>query len=78
MKKRLALLIYPEFSLQEIANLLRLFRWKYDTVTDIIYTEKTVVKSEEVIPVMNFHQKTMIAYFYLVVVIYEWHFVIRN
>ena len=52
MKKRLELLIYPEFSLQEIANLLRLFRWKYDTVTDIIYTEKTVVKSEEGITVM--------------------------
>ena len=44
MKKRLALLIYPEFSLQEIANLLRLFRWKYDTVTDIIYTEKNSCK----------------------------------
>ncbi len=52
MKKRLALLVYPEFSFQEIANLLRLFRWEYDTVTDIIYTEKTVVKSEEGITVM--------------------------
>ncbi len=47
MKKKIALLVYPAFSLQEIANLLRLFRWQYDTITDIIYTEKIAVKSEE-------------------------------
>ncbi len=52
MKKKIALLVYPEFSLQEIANLLRLFRWQYDTITDIIYTEKIAVKSEEGITVM--------------------------
>ena len=40
MKKRIALLVYPEFSFQEVANLIYLFRWDYDTVTDIIYTEK--------------------------------------
>lgn len=52
MKKKIALLVYPAFSLQEIANLLRLFRWQYDTITDIIYTEKITVKSEEGITVM--------------------------
>ena len=52
MKKKIALLVYPAFSLQEIANLLRLFRWQYDTITDIIYTEKIAVKSEEGITVM--------------------------
>lgn len=52
MKKRIALLIYPEFSLQEAANLMNLFRWWYDTVTDVIYTEKEIVKSEEGITIM--------------------------
>lgn len=52
MKKRIALLVYPEFSFQEVANLIYLFRWDYDTVTDIIYTEKEVVKSDEGITVM--------------------------
>lgn len=52
MKKRIALLVYPEFSLQEVANLIYWFRWNYDTETDIIYTEKEVVKSDEGITVM--------------------------
>lgn len=52
MKKKLALLIYPEFSLQEVSNLIYLFRWNYDTVTDVIYTEREPVKSEEGIVVM--------------------------
>lgn len=47
MKKRIALLVYPEFSLQEVANLMYLFRWNYDTFTDVIYTELSPVKSEE-------------------------------
>lgn len=47
MKKRIALLVYPEFSLQEVTNLMYLFRWNYDTYTDIIYTDKEPVKSEE-------------------------------
>ena len=54
MKKRIAVLVYPEFSLQEVSNLMYLFRWNYDTLTDMIYTEKSPVKSEEgvyVIPV---------------------------
>ena len=52
MKNRIALLVYPEFSLQEVANLMYLFRWYYNTVTDIIYTDKLIVKSEEGITVM--------------------------
>lgn len=52
MKNRIALLIYPEFSLQEVANLMYLFRWDYDTVTDVIYTDKEIVKSEEGITIM--------------------------
>lgn len=52
MKKKIALLVYPEFSLQEVANLMYLFRWWYDTVTDVIYTEKEIVKSEEGVTIM--------------------------
>lgn len=52
MKKKIALLVYPEFSLQEVTNLMYLFRWNYDTLTDVIYTEKEPVKSEEGIGVM--------------------------
>lgn len=52
MKNRIALLVYPEFSLQEVTNLIYLFRWHFDTVTDVIYTEKEIVKSEEGITVM--------------------------
>lgn len=52
MKQKIALLVYPEFSLQEASNLMYLFRWNYDTITDIIYTEKELVKSEEGIQVM--------------------------
>lgn len=52
MKKKMALLVYPEFSLQEVTNLMYLFRWHYDTFTDVIYTEMKPVKSEEGIVVM--------------------------
>ena len=52
MKNRIALLVYPEFSLQEVTNLIYLFRWHFDTVTDVIYTEKEIVKSEEGLTVM--------------------------
>ncbi len=47
MNKKIALLIYPEFSFQEIANLSALFRWYYDTETVTFSTTKDVVKSEE-------------------------------
>ncbi len=56
MKKRIAPLVYPEFSLQEVTNLMYLFRWKFDTVTDVIYTEREPVISEEGISVIP--QKT--------------------
>ncbi len=47
MKKRIALLVYPDFSLQEVANLMYVFRWYFDTFTDVIYTELSPVRSEE-------------------------------
>lgn len=47
MKKRVALLVYPDFSLQEVTNLMYLFRWYFDTFIDVIYTELCPVKSEE-------------------------------
>lgn len=52
MKKRIALLVYPEFSLQEVSNLMFLFRWNYDTLTDVIYTKIETVKSEEGINIL--------------------------
>lgn len=45
--KKLALLVYPEFSLQEVMNLSRLFRWNYDVCTEVISTHIRPVKSEE-------------------------------
>ena len=59
MKKRIALLVYPDFSLQEVANLMYIFRWYFDTFTDIIYTELSPVRSEEGIlinPVKTFYE----------------------
>lgn len=47
MKKRIALLVYPEFSLQEVTNLMYLFRWDYDTCTDVLSVDRSPVKSEE-------------------------------
>lgn len=47
MKKRIALLVYPNFSLQEVSNLMWLFRWYYDTMSEVVYTEKEAVMSEE-------------------------------
>lgn len=52
MNKKIALLVYPEFSLQEVANLIYLFRWHFDTYTDIIYPDIIPVKSEEGINVL--------------------------
>ena len=54
--KKLALLVYPEFSLQEVMNLSRLFRWEYDIFTEVISSGKEPVKSEEGIVVLP--QKT--------------------
>lgn len=50
--KKLTLLVYPEFSLQEVMNLSRLFRWNYDVFTEVIATTKSPVKSEEGISVL--------------------------
>lgn len=47
MKKKIALLVYPEFSLQEVANLMSLFRWNYDSKTEIISSSLQGVKCEE-------------------------------
>ena len=54
--KKIALLVYPEFSLQEVMNLCRLFRWKYDIFTEVISSGRHSVKSEEGILVLP--QKT--------------------
>ena len=45
--KKLALLVYPECSLQEVMNLSRLFRWDYDIETEVISSSLAPVKSEE-------------------------------
>lgn len=50
--KKLALLVYPEFSLQEVMNLSRLFRWHFDICTEVISSGKAPVKSEEGIQVL--------------------------
>lgn len=54
--KKLALLVYPEFSLQEVTNLSRLFRWEVDICTEVISANNDPVKSEEGIMVLP--QKT--------------------
>lgn len=54
---KLALLVYSEFSLQEVMNLSRLFRWNYDVLTEVISTNKEPVRSEEGILVLP--QKTV-------------------
>lgn len=50
--KKLALLVYPEFSLQEVMNLSRLFRWNFDICTEVISSSREPVKSEEGIVVL--------------------------
>ncbi len=54
--KKVALLVYPEFSLQEVMNLSRMFRWGFDIFTEVISSVKEPVKSEEGIVVLP--QKT--------------------
>ncbi|MDO4711444.1 MAG: DJ-1/PfpI family protein [Peptostreptococcaceae bacterium] len=46
-KKKIALVVYPEFSFQEIADLCRLFRWNYDSMTVVFSSSKEPVRSEE-------------------------------
>ncbi len=50
--KKLALLVYPEFSLQEVMNLSRLFRWEFEVCTEVISSSRNPVKSEEGIEVL--------------------------
>lgn len=50
--KKMALLVYPEFSLQEVMNLSRLFRWDFDIMTEVISTTPDPVNSEEGIQVL--------------------------
>lgn len=45
--KKLGILIYPEFSLQEVGNIMYLFRWYFDSETRMISVNKGLVKSEE-------------------------------
>lgn len=47
MKKQIALIVYPKFSFQEIADLCGLFRWDYDSKTVVFYSSKEPVHSEE-------------------------------
>lgn len=54
--KKFALLVYPEFSLQEVMNLSRLFRWEFDIFTEVISSSNEPVRSEEGILVLP--QKT--------------------
>lgn len=41
------LIVYPEFSFQEIGNLSSLFRWGFDTRTVVVSGDKNPVRSEE-------------------------------
>lgn len=54
--QKAALLVYPEFSLQEVMNLARLFRWQYDISMEVVAPRKEPIKSEEGIVVLP--QKT--------------------
>ena len=50
--KKVALLIFPEFSIQEVASLMYIFRWFYDTKTVTFSSSKKPVYSEEGIAIM--------------------------
>ena len=47
MKKKLALMIYPNFSMQEISSICFLFRWHYDVETVVFASSIDVVNAEE-------------------------------
>ena len=47
MNQKIALVVYPEFSFQEIGNLSSLFRWGFDTRTVVVSGDKNPVRSEE-------------------------------
>lgn len=45
--EKIALIVYPEFSFQEIGNLSALFRWYFDIKTEVFSSSKRPVRSEE-------------------------------
>ncbi len=47
MKKKFALMVYPYFSMQEVANLCSLFKWSYDTETVVFSSTLDSVNAEE-------------------------------
>lgn len=47
MKKKLALMVYPNFSMQEIASICGLFRWQFDSETVVFSCSLEEVNSEE-------------------------------
>lgn len=47
MKQKIALLVYPYFSMQEISSICGLFRWHYDTETVVFATTMEPVMAEE-------------------------------
>lgn len=55
MKQKLALLVYPNFSMQEIASICGLFRWHYDSETVVFYSSMEPVMAEEGILVQPHH-----------------------
>lgn len=55
--KKIAILIYPEFSIKEISDVMYLFRWGFDAKTVILSSSMTPVLSEEGVSVLP--QKTL-------------------
>lgn len=47
MKNKIALMVYPQFSFQEIATLSGLFRWYFDSLTVVFSKDLKPVLSEE-------------------------------
>lgn len=47
MKKKIALMVYPNFSMQEIGNICSLFRWEYDSETIVFSSSLETVNAEE-------------------------------
>lgn len=47
MKKKLALMVYPNFSMQEIASICGLFKWQFDSETVVFSSSLEEVNAEE-------------------------------
>ncbi len=45
--KKLAILIYPDCSIQEVSNVMYLFRWHYDVKSVMVSVDEEIVVSEE-------------------------------